>query len=60
MNERETLYQIKMKLLAGLITYDEAKTQAQPFIDSLNEKCKAIAKKHGRRFIATNFSSQMR
>ena len=60
MEERKALYEIKMKLLAGLITYDEAKTQSQPFIDSLNKKGKEIAKKHSRRFVETSFSSQMR
>lgn len=60
MEERKALYEIKMELLAGLITYDEAKIQAKPFIDTLNEKGKTIAKKHGRRFVETTFSQQMR
>ena len=60
MEERKKLYEIKMKLLSGLLSYDEAKTQAAPYIDSLNEKGAAIAKKHGRRFVKTTFSIQMR
>lgn len=60
MEERKALYEIKMKLLSGLITYDEAKAQAKPFINALNEKGRQIAKKHGRRFVETTFSQQMR
>jgi hypothetical protein len=60
MKEREELYTIKMKLLSGIISYDDAKIQAQPFIDLLNKKGKEIAKKHSRRFVETTFSSQMR
>jgi hypothetical protein len=60
MEERKALYEIKMKLLSGLITYDEAKAQAKPFINALNERCKQMAKKHGRRFVETTFSQQIR
>jgi hypothetical protein len=59
-DERKKLYEIKMKLLAGLISFDEAKTQAMPFIDSLNKKGRTIARKYNRRFVETTFSSQMR
>lgn len=60
MQEIEKLYEIKMKLLAGIIDYDLAKKEAQPYIDRLNEKGKEIAKKHNRRYVNTNFSMQMR
>lgn len=60
MEERKALYEIKMKLVSGLISYEEAKIQAMPFIDSLNKKGKDIAKKYGRRFVNTTFSQQMR
>jgi hypothetical protein len=60
MEERKALYEIKMKLLSGIFSYDEAKIRAAPYIDSLNKKGSAIAKKYGRRFVKTTFSSQMR
>lgn len=60
MDERKKLYEIKMKLISGIISYDEAKKMALPFIDSLNAKGREIAKKHGRRYVNTTFSQQMR
>ena len=36
------------------LTYDEAKKEAQPIIDEMNEKARAIAKKWGRKH--TNFT----
>ena len=60
MEDRKKLYEIKMKLLSGIISYDEAKVQAQPYIDNLNTKGRDIAKKHGRKYVNTTFSNQMR
>lgn len=60
MDARKKLYEIKMKLIAGLITYDEASKQAKSSIDELNAKGKEIAKKHGMKYHETTFSMQMR
>ena len=60
MDERKALYEIKMKLLAGILTYSQAKEQSKGYINALNEKGETIAKKHGRRFVKTTFSQQMR
>ena len=60
MEERKNIYEINMKLLSGIINYEEAKILATPFINKLNEKCKVIAKKHGKRYVETTFSQQMR
>ena len=45
---------IRDKFLNGYLTYDEAKKEAQPIIDEMNEKARAIAKKWGIRH--TNFT----
>lgn len=60
MTARENLYRIKMLLVTGNITYEQAKEEAKPFIDELNEKGQEIAKKYGRKFVKTTFSQQMR
>ena len=58
--ELDALNGIKARLLAGELTYNEAKAKAQPFIDLLNDKGKRIAKKHKRRFAGFSFTSFMR
>ena len=60
MEERKALYEIKMKLISGIISYDEAYTLAKPFIDALNIKGRNIAKKYGKTYRDTTFSIQMR
>jgi hypothetical protein len=60
MDARVALYEIKMKLLSGIISYEEAKKQSIPFIEELNIMGKNIAKKYGRKFLPTTFSQQMR
>ena len=45
---------IRDKFLNGYLTYDEAKKEAQPIIDEMNEKARVIAKKWGRKH--TNFT----
>ena len=58
--ERAKLHEIKMLLISGSITYENAEKIATPYINTLNEKGKEIAKKHGRSFVKTTFSAQMR
>ena len=41
---------IRAEFYSKVITYDEAKAQAKPLIDEMNEKAKIIAKKHNRTF----------
>lgn len=60
MKARENLYRIKMLLLSGQIDYEQAKIEARPYVDEINSKGQEIAKKHGRRFVETTFSQQMR
>lgn len=40
---------IRRRMLNGEITYDEAKAEAQPIIDAINERAKVIAKKYNQR-----------
>ena len=60
MNNREMIFDIRGKLLTGLISYDEAKRLATPIIEAMNKEAKDIAKKHGRNFRGFSFSSLMR
>jgi len=51
---------IRKDMLAGRIDYSEAAEQAAPTIKAINEKAKAIAKKHGMRPKLITFSELMR
>jgi hypothetical protein len=60
MSPINSLNAIKIMLYAKKISYDEAKKQAQPFIDAINEKSKEIAKKYKVKAKLINFSGFMR
>lgn len=60
MTDIEKLFDIRGRLLVGIISYDEAKAEAQPIIDDLNKKGQDIAKKHNKRFYGLTFSGIMR
>ena len=60
MNYKKILKEIKYKMQIGVITYYQAKEEAQPIIDEMNIKGKEIAKKYGQRFKPFTFSSIMR
>lgn len=51
---------IKMKMLHGLLTYEEAKAEAQPIIDEMNIKAQEIARRHRRRHKKFTFNQLMR
>lgn len=51
---------IKMKMLYGLSTYEEAKAEAQPIIDEMNKKAKEIAHRHHRTHKKFTFSQLTR
>lgn len=56
----EAIRTIRGKMLSGELTYDQAKAEAQPIIDSINEKTKEIAKKHNRKASKVSFAAIMR
>ena len=57
---RNIINEIRDAMLSGKITYDEAKVRAQPFIDEMNEKARAIAAKYGKKHQGFTFASLMR
>lgn len=59
-NYRNLLNNIRLQMIHGVITYDEAKVKAQPIIDEMNKKGLEIAKKHGMRFKKFTFTNLMR
>lgn len=52
--------EIKRLYNTGEITREEAYERAQPILDAIDERGKAIAKKHGRRYVKLSFVSLMR
>ena len=44
---RTKVQMIRRRMLSGEITYEEAKAEAQPIIDQINETAARLAKKHG-------------
>ena len=57
---REKINEIKYKMQIGLITYYEAKAEAEPIIEEMNEKGKVIAKKYNQKFKPFTFASLIR
>lgn len=60
MIEKDAINNIKRKLYAGLLSYEEAKVEAAPFIKALNKRASTIAKKHGQRPPCFNFATMIR
>lgn len=57
---KQKIEEIKYKMQLGLITYYEAKTEAEPIIEEMNQKGKEIAKKYNQKFKPFTFASLMR
>jgi hypothetical protein len=57
---KERIFDIRGRLLSGVITYDKALAESALIIESMNIQAKAIAKKHGKRFKGFTFSGLMR
>lgn len=51
---------IRIKMLRGILSYDEAKATAQPIIDQMNEIGRKVAAKYGKRHTDFTFASLMR
>ena len=57
---RNQIQNIRSKMLSGVLTYDEAKAEAQPIIDEMNELGRKIAAKYGKKHTNFTFASLMR
>lgn len=60
MDYRAQIQQIRSEMLAGRITYAEAKAKVKPLLDEMNAKGAAISKEHGMRFKPLSFAYVMR
>lgn len=57
---REKIEAIRVQLSHGVITYEQAKKQAEPIIASINARAKEIAKKYNQRPRLVSFNEIMR
>lgn len=57
---RQKIQTIRRRMVNGQISYIEAKQEAQPIIDDINEKAAEIAKKYGMRPSKVSFAALMR
>lgn len=57
---RFQLETLKMRMLSGSLTYEQAKEEAQPIIDEMNKKAQEIARRYHRRHKKFTFSQLMR
>jgi ribosomal protein S11 len=60
MKHTEEMYNIKIWLMTGAITYDKAKEMAVPHLAAMNEKAREIAKKYGLKPRQITFAAFMR
>lgn len=60
LKNRDIILDIRNRLYWGVITYDEAKAEAEPIIEKMNERIAEIAKKHGKRPYKLSFAALMR
>jgi hypothetical protein len=47
---------IKFAMKNGALSYEEAKERVRPLLAKVNEVCKLIAKKYGRKYIEIRFA----
>lgn len=59
-SNRRMLSDIRRRMLAGTITYAEARAEAKPIIDEMNARAKELAKEYGVRFKPFSFAALMR
>lgn len=59
-NYKHFFYDLKIRLQQRIITYDQAKEEAQIVLDEMNKRGKEIAGKHGVKYRPFTFSSMIR
>lgn len=57
---RDSIQNIRGRMLKGIITYDQAEVEAKPIIEEMNRRGREIAKKYGRKFTGFKFSEVIR
>lgn len=57
---KQTIDDIRRRMLAGIITYDQAQVEATPILATINKKAEAITKKHGFKHKPLTFKYVMR
>jgi hypothetical protein len=60
MNNREYFFDLRGRILAGVISMDDAEWESMPRIRDMNARARAIAKKHGKRFGGFSFAALVR
>lgn len=58
--QRQRLERIKARMDTGQITYQQAREEAQPIIDWVNNRAEEVAKKYGKKPIKLDFTYLMR
>jgi hypothetical protein len=59
-DNRAKMQDIRRRFVSGVISYDQAKAEAEPIIAAVNERAKEIAKKHNQRPTKLSFAAIMR
>ncbi len=57
---KQFFFDLRGRLLAGIIDYDTAKMEARSVIDEMNDEGRRIAKKYGKRFKSFSFANLVR
>lgn len=57
---RAKMQDIRRRMLSGKISYEQAKAEAEPIIEAINEQAKVIAKKYNQRPAKVSFAAIMR
>jgi hypothetical protein len=57
---RQFFFDLRGKLLTGMVTYDQAIEIAQPVLNEMNAKGEMIAKKHGKKYRKISYVSVLR
>jgi hypothetical protein len=57
---REYFFDLRGRLLAGIISMDDAEWEAGPRIREMNKRASEIAKKHGKKFGGFFFAALVR
>lgn len=59
-DNRQAIANIRRRMLGGVISYEQARAEAQPIIDGINAQAKIIAKRHGKKPQVLYFAAIMR